>query len=91
MSQSRLAARIGRPQPWLSRYLGTDDSEEVELLETLSRIAKVFDHSFAALLGVPGDPDEQDIIDFYRKIRPSSRKALKDLLRTLAERDQNEE
>jgi len=72
MRQTDLAARIGKNQAWLSRYLaGTYDAD----LDTLNAIAHVFGHTIGALLDTPTDPAETQLIERWRAMPPSARAA----------------
>lgn len=84
VTQEVLAARIGRNQVWLSRYLkGEYDTD----LTTLDQMARVFDHPLTALLSLPTDPAEGQILTWYRAIRPEQRAHVAALLRALARAD----
>jgi transcriptional regulator with XRE-family HTH domain len=73
ITQDQVAKAIARSPMWLSRYLrGYYDTD----LDTLDRLARVFNHSLAALLSVPDDPQERELISAYREAPPSGRKAL---------------
>lgn len=73
VTQTELAARIGRNQAWMSRYLAAEFDTD---LETLQKIARVFGHSLTALLESPADPDEAALIAAYRACPPEARKLL---------------
>ena len=84
MSQNRLAALIGRPQPWVSRYLSTPDDE---FLETLARIVDVFGYSLPGLLASlarekqSSAPDEVELLTLFRQMPAHARPAVLQLLR----------
>ena len=67
VTQSALAERIGRNQAWMSRYLAGEFAAD---LETLQKMARAFNHSLAALLESPTDPDEAKLIEAYRALSP---------------------
>jgi len=69
-SQAVLAVRIGKDQPWMSRYLsGAHDAD----IETLEQIAFAFGHTLFALLDTPADTTEGHLIEMYRAMKPSTR------------------
>jgi transcriptional regulator with XRE-family HTH domain len=77
LTQTELAARVGRNQAWMSRYLhGHFDAD----LETLQKMAKVFGSSLAQVLQVPSDPEEAALIAAYRALRYDSRKIALEML-----------
>ena len=81
VKQTELAKLIDKPQPWISRYLsGGLDAD----LETLAAIARVFDHSLAALINAPADPGEARVIGLYRRLPDATRQVLIQLLEKLA-------
>src|SRR5262245_13012910 len=69
-SQLVLAERIGKDQPWVSRYLAGQHDPD---LPTLERMAAAFGHTLYALLDVPTDAQETRVIEMYRALKPSSR------------------
>jgi transcriptional regulator with XRE-family HTH domain len=70
ITQATLADRIGRNQAWMSRYLkGEFDAD----LTTLDQMARVFNHTVAALLNVPDDPEVAQLVSHYRACRPEAR------------------
>src|SRR5262245_60442054 len=70
ITETERAARIGKNQAWLSRYLsGGLDAD----LETLQRIGDVFGHSVSALLDLPADPAEARILTYYRALSVDAR------------------
>lgn len=71
VTQTSLAEQIGRNQAWMSRYLAAEFDAD---LDTLDRIAATFNHSVAALLNVPQDPDEARLVTLFRALRPENRK-----------------
>jgi transcriptional regulator with XRE-family HTH domain len=71
-TQSAICKAIDRNQPWLSRYLSGDIDADID---TLAKIAKVFDHTLFALLSLPADPEEAHITRLYRGLRPEGRRA----------------
>lgn len=78
ITQVDLAARIGRNQAWLSRYLAGEFDTD---LETLERMAGVFDHTLTTLLGLPKtDPEETEILRLYRGLTSPLRKTVRVLL-----------
>lgn len=81
ISQRLLAERIGRTQSWMSRYLGGEIAAD---LDTLARIAAVFQHSLSALLETPTDPREATLVELYRGLPADARQALLALLRAVA-------
>lgn len=70
ITQTELAARIGRNQAWLSRYLSGEFHAD---LETLDKIARAFGHPVVALLSFPTDPNEARLLDSFRALRVSDR------------------
>ena len=70
ITQVALAARVGRNQAWMSRYLGGAFDAD---LETLQKIAQVFGHTLTSMLEVPKDPEEAAIVSAYRALRPQAR------------------
>jgi transcriptional regulator with XRE-family HTH domain len=89
-SQTVLAIRIGKDQPWMSRYLrGLHDAD----LATLEKIASAFGHTLFALLDLPtdaADAQERRVIEMYRALKPAARanivRLLEDLTRPRAPR-----
>jgi len=77
MTQRDLAARIGKEQGWVSRYLA--GKFEADLI-TLQRLAAVFDHTVNALLLMPSDPNEARLIEMFRSLPPRSRSIALQLL-----------
>jgi len=77
MSQDELANRLGKTQPWASRYLSGENDAD---LETLQRMAALFGHGLHALLDLPQNPDEQFILERYRALPEQARTALRLLL-----------
>ena len=77
VTQSELAARIGKNQAWLSRYLsGKFDAD----LATLDKITRAFGQPFSALVDVPTDPMEADLLASFRALRLSDRTIVVELL-----------
>jgi transcriptional regulator with XRE-family HTH domain len=73
VTQTELAARIGRTQAWMSRYLSGEFDAD---LETLQKIARAFGHSIGALLDEPAaDPVEARVLHLYRSL-PSHARAI---------------
>lgn len=70
VTQGSLGERIGRNQAWMSRYLSGEYDAD---LETLQAMARVFGHSISALLESPTDPDEAQLVEAYRGLRPAAR------------------
>jgi transcriptional regulator with XRE-family HTH domain len=70
VTQTAVATLIGKPQPWISRYLGGELDAD---FETLERLARVFGHSLTALFDSPADPAEARVIDLYRALPEKSR------------------
>ena len=81
ITQTALAARIGKKQAWVSRYLSGEFNAD---LTTLDRMAGVFDHTFMQLLNVTDDSDEGQIIEAYRALPRKSQRLARELLKTLA-------
>ena len=70
VTQTELAARIDKNQPWMSRYLrGELDAD----LETLQKMARAFGHSLIALLDLPADPVEAKLLTHYRALPHTAR------------------
>jgi transcriptional regulator with XRE-family HTH domain len=80
VTQTELAAQIGRTQAWMSRYLNGEFDAD---LTTLERMAGVFGFNLSALLNLPNDPFEARIIEEVRALPPKSRGILLDLLTSL--------
>lgn len=76
-TQTHLADRIGKNQAWMSRYLNAEYDAD---LETLQSMAAVFSHSLAALLELPGDPEEAAVIAAYRALPTHARGLALELL-----------
>jgi transcriptional regulator with XRE-family HTH domain len=70
-TQTWLAERIGRNQPWMTRYLrGEFDAD----LETLQKIAREFGHPLSALLDLPAaDPAETRLVTAWRRLSREGR------------------
>ena len=84
LTQTAFSDRIGKNQPWVSRYL----KGEVEAdLDTLQRMAEVFGHNLSTLLNQPSDPLELTLVELYRSVPARARATLLELLRHLARRD----
>jgi transcriptional regulator with XRE-family HTH domain len=77
VTQTDLAARIGRNQAWMSRYLKGDFAAD---LETLMKIAAAFGFSLVALLDLPRDPHEARLVEEFRALTPRGRASLLDFL-----------
>jgi transcriptional regulator with XRE-family HTH domain len=77
-TQTDLAARIGRNQAWMSRYLNGEFGAD---LETLHRIAQVFGHSLISLLDIPRDPQVESLLDELLALPPDERATLLKFLR----------
>jgi transcriptional regulator with XRE-family HTH domain len=77
VKQTTLAPLIGKPQPWISRYLAGELDAD---LETLQALARIFGHSLTALFDAPADPGEAHVIDLYRALPEASRPILIQLL-----------
>jgi len=83
VSQAEISRRVDRTGAWLSRYLrGEFDAD----LETLQRIARVFGHSLAALLDVPTDPVEEEVLSLFRACPQDAREAVLHMLRVITRR-----
>ncbi len=78
ITQTLFADQIGRNQAWLSRYLAGEIASAD--LETLQRMARVFDHSLASLLMLPSDPEEAAVIAGYRALPETMRRLFLKLL-----------
>lgn len=76
-TQTALAEQIGRNQAWMSRYLAAEFDAD---LETLQKMARVFGHSLTALLDAPTNPDEAQVLEAYRALRPAARAIALNLL-----------
>lgn len=80
ITQTQICEQIGRNQPWLSRYLaGGIDAD----IDTLAQMAKVFEQSLYALLSIPADPEEAEVMRLYRALRPKGREAVLQMLREM--------
>jgi transcriptional regulator with XRE-family HTH domain len=77
VTQTALAARIGRTQAWMSRYLSGELDAD---LETLQKMAHAFGHSLAALLEVPTDPVEARVVQLFRALPVDMRALIVSLL-----------
>jgi len=80
MAQVDLGVRIGKNQPWMSRYLSGEIDAD---LATLEAMAGVFGHSLTALLDLPLDPQEARLLEYYRALPARARPNLLDLLANL--------
>ena len=83
ITQTDLGQRIGRTQPWVSRYLKAEFDAN---LETLNRIAMVFGLTLGQLVGLRADPAEATLLDLYRNLPPSTRASLIDVVREMSAR-----
>jgi transcriptional regulator with XRE-family HTH domain len=81
MSQDALAARIGKTQAWVSRYLSGDI--QIGTLEEAVRLAAAFGQDLAALLQLTAKPDEVELLTAYRAVAPPDRAMVLGLLRRL--------
>jgi transcriptional regulator with XRE-family HTH domain len=70
ITQVELAARIGRTQVWISRYLKAEFNAD---LETLHRMAGAFGHTLTELLDLPQDATESKLLEAYRAMPPKLR------------------
>jgi len=70
ITQAELAARIGRNQAWMSRYLAAEFDAD---LETLNKMAISFGHPLGALLTTPVDPMEAQLIERFRALPTETR------------------
>lgn len=77
ITQTALAARIGRNQAWMSRYLAAEFGAD---LDTLHKMAQVFGHSLTSMLDIPKDPEEAAVLTAYRALRPEARNIALNLL-----------
>jgi len=77
ITQAELAARIGRNQAWMSRYLAAEFDAD---LETLNKMAISFGHSLGALLTAPVDPMEAQIIERFRALPAEARDVFAQML-----------
>jgi len=78
ITQTALAAHIGRNQAWMSRYLKGEFNAD---LETLQRITRMFGHELTAALNVPADPEEATLVALYRSLSADGRRVLMALLK----------
>jgi transcriptional regulator with XRE-family HTH domain len=81
ITQTQICEQIGRNQPWLSRYLAGGIDADVD---TLAKMARVFEQNLFALLSIPADPDEAAVLRMYRALRPNGREAIQKLLRAMS-------
>jgi ribosome-binding protein aMBF1 (putative translation factor) len=77
VKQTALAPLIGKPQPWIRRYLAGELDAD---LETLQRLARIFGHQLTALFDAPADPGEARLTELYRALPEASRPILFSLL-----------
>jgi transcriptional regulator with XRE-family HTH domain len=77
MSQIELARRLGKTQAWVSRYLRGEFNTD---METLQQMARIFGHTFFALLDVPSDALEAELVGHYRALPADMRRAVLTLL-----------
>jgi transcriptional regulator with XRE-family HTH domain len=81
MTQTTLSERIGRNQVWLSRYLKGEFATD---FDTLALIAEAFDQTLFALLAVPRDDEEAQLMGDYRALPRSARRLARQLVAELA-------
>jgi len=62
VKQTQLAERIGRNQPWVTRYLKGEFNAD---LDTLQKIAQAFGHTLAALVDQPRDPLDAKMLEEF--------------------------
>jgi len=79
-SQEDLAARIGQSQVWVSRYLAGKRRCD---LNTLAAIATAFGRDLAALLTLPANPKERDLVRMFHAVDKKGQTAVIELLRQM--------
>lgn len=78
--QQTLAERIGRNQPWVTRYLKGEFNAD---LDTLNKIAHAFGHSLAALVDQPRDPLDAQMLEEFHAAPLDVRLRMIELLQTV--------